>query len=100
MSNEHEEIGNCPLCGRVMWKGTGVNRHHFVPKSQGGKENEYMHRICHTKIHSLFNEKELAKRYNTPEALLAEEEIQKFVKWVAKKDPDFYDANVKSSKKR
>ena len=52
-----------------------------------------LHRICHNKIHSVFTEKELAQKFNTIEALLRTEQIQKFVKWVSKKPADYYDSN-------
>lgn len=84
---------NCPLCGRIMIDGPSVDRHHLVPSSCGGKEAERCHRICHRKIHATFTEHELEKIYNTWDALRAHEEIQKFVKWIAKKPPDFYKKN-------
>jgi len=52
-----------------------------------------IHNICHQKIHATFTEKELKREYNTVEKLLAHESIAKFVKWVAKKDPSFYQKN-------
>lgn len=83
-----EEENICALCGRPLGKTT--QKHHLVPKSQGGTETIPLHAICHRKIHALFNEKELARDFCTIEALLANEEIQKFVKWVVGKHPDFY----------
>lgn len=50
-----------------------------------------LHKVCHSKIHSVFDNKELAKKYNSAEALLEHPEIQKFVAWVRSKDPSFYD---------
>lgn len=64
--------------------------HHLIPKSQGGKETIPLHPICHRKIHALFNEKELARRFQTIEALRANEDIQSFVTWIKGKPPDFY----------
>ena len=34
-----------------------------------------LHRICHRQIHALFSETELARQYNTAEALLAHPEV-------------------------
>lgn len=82
-----------------MWKGSS-DKHHFVPKSQGGKETEIIHKICHVKIHSLWTEKQLAKDFNTPEKIVENEDMKKFIKWVSKKDPDFYDRSIKSKNKR
>jgi len=66
------------------------SRHHLVPATEGGKEAIGLHRICHDFIHATFHENELRDTYNTIEALLREERVQKFVKWVRKKPVDFY----------
>jgi hypothetical protein len=79
----------CPLCKRPL--GTYYNKHHLIPKTFKGKETVDIHRICHDKIHSVFTERELKQQYNTIEKLLEHEEIQKFVRWLANKDPDFYE---------
>ena len=39
---------------------------------------------CHRYIHSTFSEKELGRKYNTLEALLADEKIAKYVAWAKK----------------
>ena len=90
---------NCPLCNRPL--GNDSNEHHLVPKTFKGKETVTLHRICHRKIHATFTERELLKHYHTLERLLEHEEIKKFVKWVSKKEPDFYDGSkdVKRKKK-
>ena len=94
--------GTCPLCARPL--GTRWDKHHLKPKSLGGKEVVAIHKICHNKIHSVFTERELIKYYHTIERLLENEDIQKFVKWVSKKDPDFYektkDSNIRKRKRR
>ena len=46
-----------------------------MPRSKGGRQTEYLHRICHRQIHALFTETELARRYATVEALLAHPEV-------------------------
>ena len=94
------EIQNCPICGRSLILGPSVNEHHLRPKCKGGRNTTLMHRICHRKIHSLFSESELSKTYNTPDVLLAHEEIQKFVAWVARKPPEFYDGSATANRKR
>lgn len=90
----------CPLCGRELIDGPSVNEHHLVPRTYRGRATVRMHRICHNKIHSVFSEKELADYYHTPERLLENEEIRKFVNWVSKKDPGFYDRHRAMSKRR
>lgn len=84
------DLGPCPICGRPMIAGPSVDRHHFVPKSEGGRETRHVHRVCHRKLHSLFTERELAKAYSTPEAVRAHPEMQTFLRWIARKDPEFY----------
>ena len=71
-----------------------------MPKLKGGKQTQYLHRICHRQIHALFSEAELAKQYNTVEALLEHEEIRKFVKWVRTKPNDFIERVKQSNRRR
>lgn len=91
----------CPLCERNIPLGIGT-RHHLIPKLKGGTlgPKELMHQICHSKIHSIFTEGELAKDYNTVDKLLENEEIAKFVKWVQKRPDSFSDHNKQHSRKR
>lgn len=91
---------NCPICDREMIEGPSIDRHHFLPKCRGGRETEYVHKICHRKIHATFTEKELEKKYNNPELVKSHPEIQKFIKWVSKKEPDFYDKTNTHNRKR
>jgi len=94
-----EIVGICPICDRDMWKGPSIDKHHFIPKCKGGKDSEFLHKICHRKIHSLWTEKELEKEYNDPNKVCSHEEIQKFIKWIEKKEPDFYDRNEQHHRK-
>jgi hypothetical protein len=83
------------MCGqeRVLTK------HHLIPcavHSKGRfqkrhKKKEMQQRginvckLCHDGIHDLIpDEKELAEKYNTLEALLADERIQRHIKWSRK----------------
>jgi hypothetical protein len=95
-----ENIGPCPLCVRDMYEGTIINRHHLIPKSLGGKEQFWIHVVCHTKIHSVFSLRELLHHYHTWERLLDHDDIAKFVKWVQKKDPEFKTKHSQSKRKR
>lgn len=101
---EEDSLGECPLCKREMLKSKKVSKHHLVPKSHKGKDTLYLHDICHQKIHSVFTEKQLAKEYNNVEALLLNQEIQKFVDWVKKKPIDFFvisrDTNNRNKKRK
>lgn len=91
---------NCPLCSRRLSDQGYNDDHHLIPRSLGGKETVLMHRVCHQKIHSLFTEKELKKNYFTIELLLANSEVQKFIKWIKNKSPEFHDTSIQSSRKR
>jgi len=93
-----EPNANCPLCGRTL--ADPMVRHYLVPLSQGGNGTNtvMMHKVCHNKVHSLFNEKEIARTYTSVEKILENEEIQKFVNWVKKKSLDFYDGSMKAKK--
>jgi len=89
-------IGDCPLCGRPMMAGPSVDAHHLVPKSEGGRATIILHRICHRRIHAEFTEKELRSRYNTPEALRSHPAIADFIRWVARKPPEFMKATFRA----
>jgi hypothetical protein len=97
----HEpDLPRCPLCGRPLVPGPSVNEHHMVPRSHRGRDKVTMHRICHSKIHTVFTERELAGYYHTVERLLEREEMRKFVSWVRKKDPEYLDCNRAPSRRR
>ena len=90
----------CPLCERELGE-VNISRHHLTPKSKGGKNGPtiMLHNICHQKIHSVFSEKQLKTEYHTIEKLKSNEEIAKFIKWVAKKDASFYQFNKRINKR-
>ncbi|MDF1698603.1 MAG: HNH endonuclease [Saprospiraceae bacterium] len=91
----------CPICERILGSNDTISKHHLIPKSKGGKHSEtiLIHNICHQKIHSVFNERELRDDFNTIEKLKNSEEMQKFIKWVAKKDINYYQSNKKMKKR-
>lgn len=85
-----EEYKKCPICDRDMIPGKSLDDHHLIPRTFKGKEAITLHKICHRKLHSVLTEREMLKYYHTVERLLGHEEIQKFIKWVKKKDPEYY----------
>ncbi len=89
----------CPLCGRPI-PAAQRDAHHLVPKSKGGWQTTFMHRICHRQIHALLKETELARQYATVEALLAHPELRVFVAWVQTKPADFFVSTRKSVRVR
>lgn len=82
----------CPMCHRPLGD-VHVQQHHLMPKMYGGRQTIAIHKMCHQKIHATFTEAELRTYYHTVDRLLEHHEIQKFVKWIGKKDPSFYDKN-------
>lgn len=88
-------IGRCELCGREK----DLNFHHLIPQKLHSKKKfirqfgkaELKRRglnlckLCHDGLHDLVpNEKVLGEKYNTKEALLAEERIVRHIEWVKK----------------
>lgn len=92
----------CPLCGRPIPPDVRQSVHHLVPKLKGGRQGPtvLLHQICHATLHASFTEAELARHYNTIEALRAAPEIAKFVAWVAGKPPGFYSRTAGGRRKR
>ena len=78
----------CALCERPL--GAKVEWHHLVPKSEGGRVTAPVHPICHRTIHALVPNAELARRYADPAVLRAREDVQRFLRWIADKPPDFH----------
>ncbi len=86
-----DEVPICGLCGRPIPKDVPQSRHHLVPKLRGGKGGEtvLLHQICHKEIHATLTETELARVYNSVEALRGHPHLAKFAAWVAKRPPGF-----------
>lgn len=94
-------IEGCPLCGRNI-PTKHRSKHHLIPVAENGRHEKkvVIHKICHSKIHSVFTEEELALKYNTIEKLKPHEDIQKFIKWVQNKPENYYDSSkMKRSRK-
>ena len=94
----------CELCGRPIPPHVPQNVHHLIPKLKGGKHGPtvLLHVICHKEIHASLSEAELARSYNTIEALRAHPRLEKFIKWVRKRPPEFnsYAPSKRKLKKR
>lgn len=90
----------CELCGRV---GVRTTRHHLIPRrthrlkrirkrfDREERLTAILHvcRPCHSHIHAVLGEKELAETYNSRAALCAHPEIATFIDWLADKPPGF-----------
>ncbi|PWC35470.1 restriction endonuclease [Azospirillum sp. TSO22-1] len=99
-STPGDPAGPCPLCGRPMVPGPSLNEHHLTPRRYGGRETVTMHRVCHDKIHAVLTEAELRDRYNTLESLRAHPELAAFIRWLARKPPEFVDGHAGGRGKR
>jgi hypothetical protein len=89
----------CPLCERLI---PPVQRdaHHLVPKSRGGTETVWLHRICHRQIHALLTENELARHYHQVSLLREHPELASFIRWLRRKPQDFFERTRKSNRLR
>ena len=87
----------CPICEREI-PPAQMDAHHLILRSKGGRETQYLHRICHRQIHALFTETELARRLNSAEAIRQHPQMQRFIEWVKNKPDGFYERVAKSSR--
>ena len=87
----------CPICEREI-PPAQMDAHHLIPRSKGGRETQYLHRICHRQIHALFTETELARRLNSAEAIRQQPQMQRFIEWVKNKPVGFYERVAKSTR--
>jgi hypothetical protein len=76
--------------------------HHLVPRLRGGTSGPtvLLHQICHNEVHATLSETELARRYNTVEALRAHPRIARFVEWVHDKPPEFHKRSDGTGRRR
>ena len=91
----------CPLCDRPIPPGH-ESRHHLIPKVKGGAKGPcaILHPACHSKIHAVLTEAELARSYSTIEALRSHPEIATFIRWISRRPPELRVKNRSLRKKR
>lgn len=92
----------CPLCGREIPPEARSSLHHLTPVLKGGRRGPTarVHQICHNEIHAALTEAELARAYNTFEALQAHPELARFIAWIKTKPPTFHSRSVGNHRKR
>ncbi|MBV7266590.1 HNH endonuclease [Erythrobacter ani] len=83
-----EEPLTCWLCSRPFE--TLIQWHHPVPKSKKGRGTVPVHPICHKTIHANYTNSELARIGNDAEVVRSDPAVEKFMRWVAGKPPDFH----------
>ncbi|MCC7273147.1 MAG: HNH endonuclease [Alphaproteobacteria bacterium] len=76
-----------------MVAGYSVNLHHLVPRRFRSRDAVLMHRVCHDKIHAVLSDRELRDEWHSLERLRTHPEIAAFVRWVARKPPEFVDGH-------
>lgn len=101
MTKPPEARKTCPLCGRPIPPEL-ESRHHLVPRLKGGSRGPCatLHSACHSKIHAVLTESELARNYNTVETLREHPEIARFIRWISRRPPGLKVRNPSLRKRR
>lgn len=88
----------CKICKREL--GANIDEHHLIPKTFKGRGTVTLHKICHRFLHATISERDMVNYYHTIERILEREEIQKFIKWVSKKSPEYYSGTDESKERK
>ena len=81
----------CELCERDVHR---LTVHHLIPRQTVKRKQAEkgptvdICSACHRQIHSLFDNKRLARELNSTEALKQEPQMAKFLAWARKQNPD------------
>ncbi|MEM8571974.1 MAG: HNH endonuclease [Pseudomonadota bacterium] len=91
MADDEAQVPICGLCHRPIPPDVPQSQHHLIPKLRGGKGGPtvLLHHICHREIHATLSEAELARDYNTLDALRAHPRLARFITWIAKRPTSF-----------
>ena len=79
-----------------------VEKHHLDPfnhKANGKSKIIQVCVHCGDQIHQLFSRKELRDHYNTLEKLQESKKVQKWIKWVRKRNPSHVTMKKKKKKR-
>ena len=88
----------CELCNREV---PFITEHHLIPKERGGKHYDTAKfcKMCHTQIHALYSNRELAARLFSIKRLQSDDGIKKYLNFI-KKMPGDTIIPIKKSKNR
>lgn len=75
----------CAICERET-PPAFVEKHHLVPRCKKGENTIKVCVDCGNQIHELFSIRELKYIYNTLESLKSSEKVQKWIKWIRRKN--------------
>lgn len=77
----------CKICKRTL--AGYCNNHHLIPKEYGGKPVIKIHAVCHTMLHVVFSNLEMARYYHTPERIRENEFVLAFCEYLKSQYTDF-----------
>ena len=84
-------MSNCQLCDRDCLK---LTVHHLIPRQQVKRKKldesptANLCAACHRQIHALFSNQSLATEFNTINLLQEHPQMQTFLTWIRKQDPN------------
>jgi hypothetical protein len=78
---------HCALCEREVRR---ANRHHIVPKSEGGTHTVWLCLTCHKTLHHFFTNATLATEKYSIDMLRADPDIARYLAWVRDKPDQHY----------
>ncbi|MGA2498815.1 MAG: HNH endonuclease signature motif containing protein [Tepidisphaeraceae bacterium] len=78
----------CRLCRRQVPRRL-ITLHHLAPKVKGGRAEDRVPlcRPCHKQLHAMFSNSDLARVYDSLEALQSAPQLRPFLKWIRKQKP-------------
>jgi len=76
----------CPLCARACPR-TLLTRHHIKTRKIDKHDVELICRDCHKTIHALFDNRQVAREFNSVDALLANADFAKALAFIRKQPP-------------
>jgi 5-methylcytosine-specific restriction protein A len=89
MTARDHETGTCRLCERQVPLHL-ITQHHLKPRQKGGKPEHRtpLCKPCHKQLHATFSNTELARLYDSIDALRGVPTLQPFLTWIRKQKPD------------